>query len=334
MDILTHGLVGAALAHGAARRTDSRLAAGVGFLAGLAADADVLIGAAGDPLLTVEYHRHFTHALAFIPLGALLVSGVLWPFLRQRLSFARLYLFALLGYSLSGFLDTCTSYGTYLLWPFVNERIAFHIIAVIDPLFTLMLLVAVAVAWWRRARSAALAGLAAASIYLLLGVLQHQRADAMAQELAASRGHRIERGVVKPTLGNLMLWRSIYQSGGTYHVDAIRPGLLGASRTYAGGSIAAFVPNRDVPGLPPESILARDIQRFTALSDGYVAIHPQQPAVLIDVRYSNLPDSVLPLWGIEMDLTRPDQRPAERFYRDWSKETRAAFVQRVLGRPQ
>jgi inner membrane protein len=333
MDILTHGLVGAALAHGAARRTDSRLAAGVGFLAGLAADADVLIGAAGDPLLTVEFHRHFTHALVFIPVGALLVSAVLWPFLRRRLPFARLYLFALLGYSLSGFLDTCTSYGTYLLWPFVNERIAFHIIGVLDPLFTLLLLAAVAVAWWRRSRTAAAIGLAAAGAYLLLGVVQHQRADALAQELAASRGHRIERAVVKPTLGNLMLWRSVYQSGGTYYVDAIRPGLLSASRTYPGGSIVDFMPQRDLPGLPADSILARDIGRFTVLSDGYVAIHPDRPNVLIDVRYSNLPHSVLPLWGIEMDLTRPDQRPAERFYRDLSKETRAAFVQMVLGRP-
>ena len=333
MDMLTHGLVGAALAHTAARREEARLAAGIGLLAGLAADADVLIGASGDPLLTVEYHRHFTHALVFIPVGALLASAVLWPFLRRRLPFARLYLFALLGYSLSGFLDTCTSYGTYLLWPFVNERIAFHIIGVLDPLFTLLLLVAVAVAWWRRSHAAAVAGLAAAAVYLLFGVVQHQRADALAQELAASRGHRIERAVIKPTLANLMLWRSIYQSGGTYHVDAVRPGLLSDSRTYPGGSISHFVPDRDLPGMPAESTLARDIQRFTALSDGYVAIHPDRPDVLIDVRYSNLPNSVLPLWGIELDLSRPEKRPEERFYRDLSEGTRTAFLRMVLGLP-
>lgn len=333
MDMLTHGLVGAALAHASARHEDARLAAAVGLLAGLAADADVLIGAPGDPLLTVEYHRHFTHALVFIPVGALLVSAVLWPFLRRRLPFSRLYLYALLGYSLSGFLDTCTSFGTYLLWPFVNERIAFHIIAVFDPLFTLLLVVAVGVAWWRLSRVAAVAGLAAASAYLVLGAIQHQRAATLAEELAASRGHRIERAVVKPTIANLMLWRSVYLSGGTYYIDAVRPGLLSASRTYPGGSIAHFVPERDLPGLPAKSTLARDIERFTALSDGYVAIHPDRPNVLSDVRYSNLPNSVLPLWGIELDLARPDRHTEERFFRDLSRETRTAFLQLVLGRP-
>lgn len=332
MDLLTHGLMGAALAHAAARPVDSRTAAGIGFVAGLAADADVLIGIAGDPLLTVEYHRHFTHALVFIPVGALLVSAVLWPFLRRRLLFSRLYLFALLGYSLSGVLDTCTSYGTYLLWPFVNERIAFHVIAVIDPMFTLLLLLAVVVAWWRRSRAASAAGLAIAFAYLMFGLTQHQRAAGMAQELAAGRGHRVERALVKPTLGNLMLWRSVYQSDGKYFVDALRPGLFSASRVYAGRTIPRLVRERDLAAIPDSSLLAEDVRRFTALSDGYVAIHPDRPHVLIDVRYSNLPNSVQPLWGIEMDLARPDARAPQRFYRDLSAETRRKFIGMVLGR--
>lgn len=73
--------------------------------------------------------------------------------------------------------------------------------------------------------------------------------------------------------------------------------------------------------------------RRRPLSDGDVAIHPDRPNVLSDVRYSNLPNSVLPLWGIELDLARPDRHTEERFFRALSKEARTAFLQLVLGRP-
>src|SRR5688500_3522841 len=105
MDLLTHGLVGAALAQSGAPREEARIAAGVGFLAGMLADADTLITSAADPLLVLEYHRHFTHSLLFIPIGGLIAAAVLWPFMRRRLPFARLYVYSLLGYALAGLLD-------------------------------------------------------------------------------------------------------------------------------------------------------------------------------------------------------------------------------------
>ena len=37
-------------------------------------------------------------------------------------------------------MDATTSYGTQLYWPFSNERVAFNLISVIDPLFTLPIL--------------------------------------------------------------------------------------------------------------------------------------------------------------------------------------------------
>ena len=63
MDLLTQGLLGGALASAAANREEARRAAFVGFGAALLADADVFIGSPGDPLLKLEFHRHFTHAL-------------------------------------------------------------------------------------------------------------------------------------------------------------------------------------------------------------------------------------------------------------------------------
>jgi len=97
VDVLTQGLLGAALAQTVAQKKESRLAAIVGFLAGLVADADILIFSSSDPLLTLDYHRHFTHSVFFIPIGALIASVILWYFVKSSLSFKRLYMFCLLG---------------------------------------------------------------------------------------------------------------------------------------------------------------------------------------------------------------------------------------------
>lgn len=85
------------MAQSGARQQDVRLAAGIGFFAGIAADMDILIQSENDPLLNIEFHRHFTHSLFFVPLGALLVALVLWPFFRKYLPFLRLYLFTFFG---------------------------------------------------------------------------------------------------------------------------------------------------------------------------------------------------------------------------------------------
>ena len=331
MDILTQGLMGATLAQSASRPNETRMATAIGFLSGLLADADALIRSTDDPLLTLEYHRHFTHSIVFIPIGGLIAALLLWPFFRSRLGFGRIYLFSLLGYSLSGFLDACTSYGTHLFWPLSEARVAWSIISIIDPVFTLTLLAAIAYALLKRKPRAAQVGLGLAGVYLLIGSVQLQRAETFAQELAERRGHQIERLVVKPTLGNLVLWRSIYQNADTFHVDALRMGMT-SERVYEGGTVDRFEPDTALPALSAESTLYRDIERFIAFSDGFVANHPDRSSVLGDVRYSMKPTSLIPLWGIEMDFDRPEKNVRWVVFRELSQAGRAEFRAMLLGR--
>jgi inner membrane protein len=331
MDPLTQGLLGGALALSVANKKESRLAAAIGFTAALPADADILIGASDDPLLNIEFHRHFTHSLIFIPIGALIVASILWLLLRKRIGFKGIYFFALLGYGTSGLLDACTSYGTHLLWPFSDERIAWSIIAIIDPVFTLVLLIALILGFKYYKPGSARVGLALAGAYLLLGLWQHHNALEFARELAAQRGHDVQRILVKPTLANLILWRSVYQSGDVFHVDAIRVG-PGSNRFYPGGPARVFVIKRDLPDLSQDSVLMRDIERFYRLSKGFVVPDPGRDNVLIDVRYSMLPTSITPMWGIDFNLASPTQHAKFRIYRDRSENMRETFVAMLLGR--
>lgn len=330
MDIITQGLLGATVAQACARPKDVRLASVVGFCAPLLADADALIRSAEDPLLFLESHRHFTHALLFIPVGALLASLLLWGILRKKLEFKWVYFYAFLGYATAGFLDACTSYGTHLLWPFSDDRTAWNIISIFDPIFSVALITAIGIGVLKYQPLATRVGMAFAVFYLLLGVIQHSRAESLAHLQAEERGHVIERLIVKPSIGNLLLWRSVYESGGMYYVDAVRPGLANKGKIFTGNRVQAFDLTRDLPHLTEDQVLYRDIQRFKFFSDGFLVWHPERPHVLGDVRYAMLPTSIRPLWGIELNLDKPDEHVNFATYRTMSDAERKAFFAMLL----
>jgi len=271
----------------------------VGALAGMAPDLDVLIRSDSDPLLFLEFHRQFTHSLLFIPLGSLLCALVFSRLFARGIPFLTVWLAAFLGYATHGLLDACTTYGTLLLWPFSDVRIAWNNIAVIDPLFTLPLLVAIVWGLVRRSTWAPRIGLAWALIYLCVGLLQHNRAAAVGESLAVERGHEGVAVSAKPTLGNVLLWKVIYRHEGRFWVDAVRVGL--DTRVYPGGSIAAFNAGADLPWLDSGSQQARDLERFRWFSSDYLAMDTDNPLLVVDMRYSLLPNEIKGLWGIEFD---------------------------------
>ena len=322
MDPVTQGALGAAAAMLFAPKTDIRLAALIGATGGMLADADVLIRSAADPLLFIEYHRHFTHSLAFIPFGGLICALVFWSFLKSKLTFGLIYLYATIGYATHGVLDACTSYGTRLLWPFTDDRVAWNIVAVIDPLVTIPLLVGIAIACWKRNSKFARIGFSISIAYLLFGVAQRERAESALVQLAQSRGHAsIDRLTAKPTMGNLILWRGIYRHEGQFHVDAIRAPLFQTPKILSGSTTPAIEIEPIISDLGAGSVLANDIVRFHHFSDSYLAWHPDHPDALCDVRYAVLPDSLHSLWGIRVDLNRPDEHAPYETFRKLDSDT-------------
>ena len=330
MDVLTQGLLGAAVAQSGSKQSETKIATLVGFLTGMLADADVLIRSAEDSLLTIEYHRHFTHSLAFIPLGALIAALLLWPFLRKKLGFKVLYFYAFLGYMFSGVLDAFTSYGTHLYWPFSDERVSWHLISIIDPIFTLVLLVSILVGLRIKNAKAARTGLVLCSLYLVLGAIQLNRVEQFTYNLAQQRGHTIKQLVSKPTLGNLFLWRSTYINDDTIHVDGIRAGFNGIKH-YPGNSVKKLNLSELENRLPVDSVLYNDIKRFNFFSDDYLAWYPGKQNVIGDMRYALLPDSTMPLWGIEFDLDQSDKHAHFVAFRVNNAQNRERFFNMVKG---
>ena len=328
MDMVTQGLAGAVFAQSCSKKSETRAAMVVGFMAGLLADIDAIFTQSNaDPLFQLEFHRHFTHSIFFIPIGGLIAALILWPIAKRYLSFKRILLFATAGYATSGIIDTCTSYGTYLLWPLSDERISWNIISILDPVFSFVLILAIAYAAVKRVPQHAMAGVCVAVVYLCSGFYQHERAETMAMALAEERGHEVTRIEIKPTMANLALWRSIYEADGYFHVDAFRPAMISDARIYQGESIKHFEPS-DLPELRADSVVAGDIRRFDYFSDGYVALNGN---VLGDIRYSMVPTSTKPIWGIELNLAAQELHTPFNQYHDASKRSRELFIAMVLG---
>jgi len=330
MDIVTQGLAGAVLAQSFSKKSETRIAMVIGFLAGLLADIDALFTQSEvDPLLQLDFHRHFTHSIFFIPFGGLIAALLMWPVLKKVLPFKRVLLFTTAGYGTSGLIDACTSYGTSLLWPLSDERISWNVISILDPLFSMALIAAIVFAAVKRTPRFAIFGVCFAVSYMLVGFSQHERVELMAMEIAKSRGHEVSRIEIKPTMGNLLLWRSIYESDDHFYIDAFRVG-VNDEKIYQGESIKRFDP-ADLPQLERDSVQANDIKRFDFFSDGYIALHQGEIPVIGDIRYSMLPTSSKPIWGIELDLTTQQKHTPFNQYHDTSDSTRQAFIDMLFG---
>jgi inner membrane protein len=322
MDPISQAFAGATFSQSLTRTNTGQKSAFIaGALSGMAADLDVLIRVDHDPLLFLEFHRQFTHSLIFIPLGALVCATFVFMLLRKRARFSRIYLYSLLGYATHGLLDACTSYGTQLLWPFSDIRIAWDIISIIDPLFTVpvMILVIIGTVTNRQgfARTALCYGLA----YLALGHVQHDRAVAALHALADERGHTPLNATVKPTLANLYLWKLIYEYDGQYFVDAARIGRH--PEFIEGETISSSIATDTLMAGPLQT---RDIERFRWFSDGYIAHYPGNPLLIGDIRYSLIPNRIEPLWGIRLKPKTKDEHVDFVATRNMTNHTGRKFI--------
>jgi inner membrane protein len=334
MDPLTQGVLGASLPQASSKPRDAATAGLLGFLAGIAPDLDVLIRSGTDPLLFLEYHRQFTHSLVFIPIGGLLCALVLHSVLGRRrgLSFRQSWLFCTLGYATHAVLDACTTYGTMLFWPFSDARIAWNTISIIDPLFTIPMLILVVLAARRKKPLYARVALVWAVGYMSVGLWQQKEAVEMGYSLAAERGHTPLRLEAKPSFANILVWKIVYETEERFYVDAVRAGL--APRVFTGEAVQKFDIERDMPWLDLASQQAKDIERFRWFSNGYIARDPNNRNRVIDVRFSMIPNQVAPLWSIELDPHVGHQTHAQYLVHRESSGAQTSLLWEMLSGPQ
>lgn len=332
MDPITQGLVGAVVPQSVSNKATIRYATIVGLLSGMAPDLDVLIRSKTDHLLWLEFHRHFTHSIFFVPVGALICSILMYFAFRKKYSFKLTYLYSFLGYGTHGLLDNCTSYGTSLLWPLSTERFSWSIISIIDPVFSFILLVVVLFAYFRRNQLLAQIGLVFMFTYFALGIFQHQRALDVQEQIATKRNHVIERSIVKPGFGNIILWRSLYEAGGRYYVDSIHISYFGGVKIAEGESLPKLDLEKDFPEIPKDSVAYRDIERFRNFSQGYLSVAKENKDLITDVRYGLGVGSVSSMWGVFINRDTPNAHLPFVTFRKKIKVNKYFFLNMIQGR--
>lgn len=114
-----------------------------GALANNAPDLDVFPGvfqSVPDSLLT---HRGFTHSILFATLAPPLLAWLFQKFFRKKdYGFATWYIIFVSAFFSHIFVDSLTNYGTGWFEPFSHYRVSFNTIFVLDPFYSISLLVA------------------------------------------------------------------------------------------------------------------------------------------------------------------------------------------------
>lgn len=140
MDSVSQFVLGAGVAAAAlGQRTAAWKALWWGGVFGTLPDLDVLIEH-GDPIANMTLHRAESHALFWLTAAAPPLAFLVATLHRERQLFWRWWFALWLALATHPLLDALTIYGTQLLLPFTDHPFAVGCLFVIDPLYTLPLL--------------------------------------------------------------------------------------------------------------------------------------------------------------------------------------------------
>jgi len=304
MDPITQGALGGAVVQAALGPKLGRKAWVLGAVSGMAPDLDVLVRSPSDPLVAIEYHRHFTHALAFAPVGGLLVAlpFILWARRArargQDVGWTTGWIIAacVLGWLTHAPLDCCTSYGTLFLWPFSQARVALDVLPIVDLLYTVPLIVGLTLAR-RHGRRAVIAGLIAAHVYAGLCVLQDARARGVQAALMAERGHPGTAPRTIPYIGSNVIWRSIYEHEGRLYADMIVTPWFGSPTVLDGRSVPLIREASQLPAAWREHPRRADVFALMRWFSGdrVGVVEDEDGPALCDLRLSTHPVGTTPV---------------------------------------
>lgn len=213
MDSVTQAALGASVAGICAPPGHRRKALVLGAALGTLPDLDVLIDY-GDPVANLTYHRGFSHSLFVLAPFSVIVWLVLrrwWaPVRDQQWRWLAAIMLTLVTHPL---LDAHTVYGTQLFWPMTSPPVMWSTLFIIDPLYTLPLLLGALFAAVRPAARSSHVLLAAGLIisttyigwsWIAKTIVEHEASIALgAADLDGAPRFSI------PTPFNTLLWRVV-----------------------------------------------------------------------------------------------------------------------------
>ena len=280
MDLLTQAALGSAVGYVVVGKKLGKKAFLIGAGAGLLPDMDILPTLAiDDNFLYLKHHRGLSHSLVF----TLLVPAALM--LAKKRVLANVFFWAIGTHIL---LDCFTSWGTQVFWPVV-QRVAWNTIFIVDPGYTLPLLVGVIggsiVKSDRLSQQWVLMGLLISSLYL--GAALGAKAIVGQKFTALMRQHNItaERIMTRPSPFNIILWSSTIETADSYQYAMIS--LLDRKLPE---QLFVIAKNKDIPA----RFDVPQVRELVGYTNGFFTTETQQNTLVIhDLRYGFMGDPFL-----------------------------------------
>lgn len=213
MDSVTQILLGSAVGYATLGNKLGRKSLLVGAVFGTLPDLDVLINFGGD-VENFVYHRSFSHSLIIqlllSPIIAWLIAKMHWA---KSVSLTRWSVAIFSIMSTHALLDTFTVYGTQLLWPLSHYPFGISSVFIIDPMYSLPLLLAFVALCFARAKPYAKTinstALVLSSLYLTWSLGAKWFIDSRILEALDKQAITFKQFESTPSPFNTLLWRAV-----------------------------------------------------------------------------------------------------------------------------
>lgn len=308
MDTLTHMALGACIGQAIGYKKFGSKALLFGAVAAGLPDIDVMWTPLTGEYGGWKYHRHVTHALWFAPIIGVLMGWGLWKHYAREFgrdvkdlwSWIAIMVVACFSHPI---LDFCTIYGTQLLAPFSDRRFEISSVSIIDPFYSMILIVGlltVAFAKGRKyARVAACIAILMTSSYLVYGVYINKQAVNIASAQLSEQGVSTVKVEAFTTIFQPYVRRIVAREPAGVRV----------------GFVSTFAPSqiywscrKDIADDIKRAILAtNDAQVFDWFTNSHLSFAEtriKNEYMVSDIRYGVPGESVFGWWGQIYRVTR------------------------------
>lgn len=286
MDSLTQIALGIATAELVAGKKLQNKTFLYGTILGTIPDLDIIVGKFLSDVGGVAIHRGLSHSLLFFVFLSPVLGWLISKIEKEKINFKKASLLAFWCLTTHVFLDLFTSWGTQILWP-LDYRFALKTIFVIDPLYTIPLLICLIFVWKNKdniiRKKYLIRGLVISSSYLLLTCAIKLFAVHKFEKALQNQKLTYQELIVKPTAFNCMLWNAnISNSKGYYLADYSLFDSQPIQFTF-------YAKNKELEEILINSF---DFQKLKKISEGWYLISEQNNRLYFnDLRFGLLNDN-------------------------------------------
>ena len=226
MDSITQAALGALCGEIILSRKLGWKGAALGAAFGTLPDLDVIAFYWLDAAEQLRWHRGITHSIFVLPFVSLFFGWLLTKiFKNKKLTFKRAFWFVFAAWSTHIFIDCFNSYGTHIFEPFSDHRFALNVMFVIDPFFTVPMLLGLLLCLtvWRKKEKLRVGTqwvtVACISLYFVASVVLKFMADRYFSERFNQWGVTPKAVMSAPTPFNIFCWRGVAKDDEKYYVS-------------------------------------------------------------------------------------------------------------------